>query len=691
MYKSEDLSIRGIEGIHWQPIPPYLSDWLQRPFEEVEVKKALFACDGNKAPGPDGFTLELLQTQWETVKDDIMKVFSEFWKDGIIHGITNATFICLIPKKSSSSRVRDFRPISLVTSLYKLVSKVLSMRLKEVLADTIAETQGSFVAGRQILDVVLVANEIVEEYRNKGKPGVVFKIDFEKAYDYVEWGFLDFVLQKKGFGELWRKWIRGCLSTVSFSVFINGRPRGKFPGSRGLRQGDPLSPFLFTLIVDVLGRMIDKAKVCNELHGFTVWRDKVDITHLQFADDTLFFMEPTLNSFLNFLKILEAFRSMSGLKVNLTKSTLLGINTDEALIQDWALRSGCAVGTWPIKYLGLPLGGNPRKKVFWEPVLTKVAKRLDGWKKAYLSRGGRLTLIQSVLSSLPIYYLSIFKAPKTVIFSMEKMIRDFFWEGGDLGGGEHLVSWKTVCLDKSRGGLGIGNLEQRNKALLMKWLWRFPKEGQSLWFKVIKSIYGLHPNQWDSNVGALGTFRSPWKGISCLYGEFHQMVSFKVGNGNRVRFWEDIWLGENSFQSLYPSLFRISTLKSCPISHFMDHSSPRSIAAINWNFHFSRNLLDREIIQVQDLLHNLEMHRWNTGVEDTRYWLSDPSGIFSCKSAFDWLSRDPSLTECYSAKCIWKLSIPTKVKVFTWMLVLGKLTVHTNLQKRRPYHYLSPG
>ena len=233
LYKSEDLIIRGIEGIHWQPIPPFLSDWWQRPFEEEEIKIALFACDGNKAPGRDGFSMEFLQSQWDTVKDDILKVFSEFEKDGIIHGITNANFICLIPKKVSSSKVRDFRPISLVTSLYKLISKVLSMRLKEVLA----ETQGAFVAGRQILDVVLVANEIVEEYRKRGKPGVVFKIDFEKAYDCVEWGFLDFVLQKKGFGSVWRKWIRGCLSTVSFSVFINGRPRGKFRGSRGLRQG----------------------------------------------------------------------------------------------------------------------------------------------------------------------------------------------------------------------------------------------------------------------------------------------------------------------------------------------------------------------------------------------------------------------------------------------------------------------
>ena len=126
----------------------------------------------------------------------------EFAKDGIIHGVTDETYICLIPKKANSSKIKDFRRISLVTCLYKIISKVLSNHLKGVLKDTIVETQGAFVAGRQILDVVLVANEVVEEYRKHGKTGLVFKIDFEKAYDYVEWGFLDYTVEKKRVGPM---------------------------------------------------------------------------------------------------------------------------------------------------------------------------------------------------------------------------------------------------------------------------------------------------------------------------------------------------------------------------------------------------------------------------------------------------------------------------------------------------------
>ncbi|KAJ9678294.1 hypothetical protein PVL29_020454 [Vitis rotundifolia] len=267
-----------VEGLDWSPIS-----------EEKEIHKAIFQLDRDKAPGPDGFIMAVFQDCWDVIKEDLVKVFAEFHSSGIINQSTNASFIVLLPKKSMTKKISDFRPISLITSLYKIITKVLSGRLRGVLHETIHSTQGAFVQGRQILNAVLIANEIVDEKRRSGEEGVVFKIDFEKAYDHVSWDFLDHVMEKKGFSPRWRKWMKGCLSTVSFAILVNGNAKRWVKASRGLRQGNPLSPFLFTLVADVLSRLLLRAEERNLLEGFRVGRNRIRVSHLQFADDTIFF------------------------------------------------------------------------------------------------------------------------------------------------------------------------------------------------------------------------------------------------------------------------------------------------------------------------------------------------------------------------------------------------------------------
>ena len=139
------------------------------------------------------------------------------------------------------------------------------------------------------MDAVLIANEIVDEKRRSGEEGVVFKIDFEKAYDHVNWDFLDHVLDRKGFSPRWRSWMRGCLSSISYAILVNGNAKGWVKTTRGLRQGDPLSPFLFTIVTDVLSRMLLRADERSLLEGFREGRNRTRVSHLQFADDTIFF------------------------------------------------------------------------------------------------------------------------------------------------------------------------------------------------------------------------------------------------------------------------------------------------------------------------------------------------------------------------------------------------------------------
>ncbi|KAM0963163.1 hypothetical protein ACFX2A_022668 [Malus domestica] len=686
LFSSNEEACWGLEGINWAPISELEANWIERPFEEAEVQRAVFDCGKDKSPGPDGYSLQMIQQCWDILKANIMKIMEEFYETGIINAVTNETFICLIPKKSDSMKVTDFRPISLVTGLYKIMAKTLASRLKEVLGSTISQNQGAFVKDRQILDAVLIANEVVEEVRQKKEEGLVLKIDFEKAYDHVEWRFLDEVLQRKSFGNRWRKWMQGCLSSANFSVLINGRPRGKFQASRGLRQGDPLSPFLFTLVVDVLSRLMEKAQENHLIKGLCIGQEKVEISHLQFADDTIFFLAEDEGGWNNLLELLKLFCSVSGLKINKAKCYLAGINSDCEKLNRLADSWGCEVGSWPIKYLGLPLGGRPRALKFWDPVVDKMEKRLQSWKKAFLSRGGRLTLIQSVLGSLPTYYMSLFKMPCGVIGRLEKLMKGFLWEGVEEGKKNNLVKWEIVIKSKEEGGLGVGNLRNRNEALLAKWLWRFPKEPHSLWHKVIRSKYGLQDNGWNAFPPIRGSSRSPWKDISIGSQLFLHCCKFEVGNGERVRFWEDGWLDGGPLKEQFPRLFLLSRKHNQNISSFVDLSTN----SLSWNFDFRRNLNEAEIEEAARLLQKVEEVRLSQSRMDNRRWKMEASGLFTCKSYCSFLSNNGMMQYFQPHSQIWKSKVPPKVKILVWLAAKGKLNTCDQIQRRSPFICLSP-
>ena len=210
----------------------------------------------------------------------------------------------------SFAHIKDFRPISLMGSVYKLLSKVLANRLRVVLDNLISETQNSFVGGRQILDSVLIANECLDSRLKSRIPSVVCKLDIEKAYDHVNWEALFYLLGRMGFGLKWRGWIKACISSIRFSILVNGSPKGFFGSSRGLRQGDPLFLLLFLLIMEVLSRLLKKTEECNLVRGFhggAMNSIGVRISHLLFVDDTILFCDASRDQLLSIRLVLSCF------------------------------------------------------------------------------------------------------------------------------------------------------------------------------------------------------------------------------------------------------------------------------------------------------------------------------------------------------------------------------------------------
>ena len=422
-------------------------------------------------------------------------MFQNFHTQAVFEKSLNASFLALIPKKVDAMEVKDFRPISLVGGIYKIISKVLANRFRRVALGLMSDSQNAFVKGRQILDSVLIAAECIDSRLKTGIPGVLCKLDVEKAYDHVNWGFLMYMLQRCGFSEKWRKWIMYCISTVKFSILINGSPSDFFGSSRGIRQGDPLSPLLFDVVMEALSRMLDVAANIGQLSGFYVGNTtsiSMMVTHLLFADDTLIFCDAVPNQLVILREILTRFEEVSGLRINLGTSEMIPVG-DVHNLDDLVGLLGCTHSSLPFKYLGLPLGAKFKELSVWNPILEKMERRLASWKRLYLSKGGKVTLIKSTLSSLPTYFLSILPIPRKVANRIEKLQRDFLWSGISGDSKLNLVKWAEVCRPVQVGGLGIRRLRSFNSALLGKWLWRYGIETDALWRKVIEAKYG---NVW---------------------------------------------------------------------------------------------------------------------------------------------------------------------------------------------------
>jgi len=260
--------------------------------------------------------------------------------------------------------------------------------------------------------------------------------------------------------------------------------------TRGLRQGDPMTPFLFLIVAQGLARLVNQATRKNLLSGIKVGDKKVKVNLLQFADDTLFVCEPNVQNIKCIKAILRCFELSSGLKVNFYKSKIGAIGVDRYEVKMYSAIFHCSLMDIPFTYLGLPIGGNPSRCSFWEPVLSKIRKKLSVWKGKNLSFAGRVCLIKFIINAVPLFFLSFFKAPIRVCKEITKLQKKFLWGWGTDGKKIAWTSWENICKVKEERGLGIKRIDFFNKALLAKWLWRRCSTESGLWKEVLESKYG---------------------------------------------------------------------------------------------------------------------------------------------------------------------------------------------------------
>lgn len=290
-----------------------------------EIKEATFSINSGKAPGPDGFSSKFYQAYWHIVGDDVTREVLRFFETSRLDPQQNETHIRLIPKGTSPRQVADYRPIALCNTHYKIIAKVLTRRLKQFLPQLISKSQSAFVSGRAIADNVLITHETLHFLRTseaKKYCSMAVKTDMSKAYDRIEWNFLNMVLNKLGFDPIWVSWIMACVESVSYSFLVNGSPQGLVSPSRGIRQGDPLSPYLFILCTEVLSALCNKAQEKGMLSGIRVSRGSPFINHLLFADDTMFFGRSSEGGVAKLKEILSIYEAVSGQRINLQKSAI---------------------------------------------------------------------------------------------------------------------------------------------------------------------------------------------------------------------------------------------------------------------------------------------------------------------------------------------------------------------------------
>jgi hypothetical protein len=335
-----------------------MNDELCKPFTQEDVKRALFSIGDMKAPGTDGLHALFFKKCWGILGDVLSKeVLDAIGKKEIPRG-WNDTVIVLIPKVQTPETISQYRPISLCNVLYKVISKMIASRLKVILDEVISQVQSAFVPGRLITDNILLAYESMHTIKNKkkGKEGFcAVKLDMHKAYDRVEWRFLDQMLKRLGFRDVFVELLMACVTSVKYKVRYNDQETEGFIPTRGLRQGDPISPYLFLICAEGLSSALAHEEEVRGIEGVRVCRNAPSVSHLLFADDSLILMKANVTNAISLRQVLEDYCASSGQMISESKCSIyFSPNVDVDLKVEICTKLNIMTEAISEKYLGLP-------------------------------------------------------------------------------------------------------------------------------------------------------------------------------------------------------------------------------------------------------------------------------------------------------------------------------------------------
>jgi hypothetical protein len=603
--------------------------YLSQDFTAAEVSYATHQLKSNTALGPDGLNAKFYQTYWDTIGEDITQTALSILNNGGSPETLNNTYICLIPKNKNPTTPADFRPIALCNVILKIITKTIANRIKNILPEVISPQQSAFLPGRQITDNTLLAFETfhhLKHNRNKKKGFVGIKLDMAKAYDRLEWNFIENTLTTMGFPSRLVQTIMYCVNTVSFSILVNGQPSPSFKPQRGIRQGDPLSPYLFILCADVFSGLITKSQNLSLINGIVIAHDAPKISHLFFADDSIIFCKASKDEAIQLKAIFDEYQRISGQMINMTKSEMTfsplihnNIKNDFQNVLHFTITNNIA------KYLGMPTQIGQSKQAGFNFILDKLKSKLKGWKERFLSSAGRGILISVVIQALPTYIMSCFLLPKAMCEKIEQAICKFWWGSTD---NQQKIHWKAkreIFKSKLAGGLGFRDMHLFNKAMLAKQVWRLQTDPNSLLGLSLKAKYYPNTDILHAQQGRYSSYA--WQSIYQSISTIKRGSCWKVGNGNSINIWEDNWVAwQNGYKVLTPrqDQINIQTVKEL----ILDTPTKQ------WN----SNLIDQIFIPSEDNLIK-QTPLIMEPMDDQITWPHSKEGTYSVKSGYNLLKH----------------------------------------------------